>query len=175
MFNFFFQLIEQPKCLAAGPSLLMKTITGVFRILQTLREFLVCISTPFNNNHNQNNAVNGGKCSVRLPQSLFVAMYPVGWCGYSGIQKNHDWGGRRKYPCRSISIKSEVAPFLFYLDFTAPAVLWLPRKVKQLRQGRFSSIRVADDGKVPCLLISVVLPISSKEAKIQKTGGMESF
>ncbi len=102
-------------------SLLIKTMMGVARILQTSTSFSVCVSTPL------------ATSTTTIAESTAVRVLKVSsaksWCpGVSKIlicrplYSNAITEVATEIPrCFSISIKSEVAVFLILLFFTAPA------------------------------------------------------
>jgi len=107
-------------------SLLIKTIIGMFLILQTSTSFSVCASTPF------------ATSITTMTLSTAVSVLKVSsakslWPGVSRILIFLSLYTKAKTEvateiplCLSISMKSEVAPFLILLLFTAPASWMAP-------------------------------------------------
>ncbi len=109
-------------------SLLMKTIIGILRMRQTSTSFSVCSSTPFATSITtitESTAVSVLNVSSAKSLCPGVSRMLILMSLYS---KPRTEVATEIPLCRSISIKSLVAPFLILFDFTAPASWMAPPK-----------------------------------------------
>ncbi len=109
-------------------SLLINTIMGMLRIRQTSTSFSVCSSTPLATSITTitlSTAVSVLKVSSAKSLCPGVSRMLI----FLSLYRNAKTEVATEIPlCRSISIKSEVAPFLILLLFTAPASWMAPPK-----------------------------------------------